>query len=178
MVVTVGLQDLKPEPENVKSKPCIESVDAVLRFAKSQLYVREIGPNAGQVVEQYQKFCGATKGDPWCACAVSWCGKCALESDWPLVVTASCQRLYVDAKAKGLVRDAPKRGDIFLLWHPELERYAHTGFVENVGQLGPDGIPFDTLEANTNPGGGREGYGWFRRKRVANQRFKFIRWSV
>jgi hypothetical protein len=150
----------------------LSAIDVVLRFAKSQLYVREIGPNAGQVVEQYQKFCGAEKGDPWCACGVSWCGKSALEADWPLVISASCQRLYVDAKAKGLVRDAPKRGDIFLLWHPELGRYAHTGFVENAVRGN-----FDTIEGNTNPGGGRDGYGWFRRKRVADQSFKFIRWS-
>lgn len=153
------------------------AIDVVLRFAKSQLYVREIGPNAGQVVEQYQKFCGAQKGDPWCACGVSWCGKNALEADWPLVISASCQQLYVDAKAKGLVRDAPKRGDVFLLWHPELGRYAHTGFVEAVGRLTDGKLAFDTLEGNTNPAGGRDGYGWFRRKREAGTNYRFIRWS-
>jgi hypothetical protein len=150
----------------------LDPIEVVLRFAKSQLYVREIGPNAGQAVEEYQRFCGAQKGDPWCACGVSWCGKCALLNDWPLAVTASCQALYVDAKAKGLVRDAPKRGDIFLLWHPDLGRYAHTGFVNEVS-----GLNFTTREGNTNPAGGRDGYGWFERKRVAGANYRFIRWA-
>lgn len=150
----------------------LDPIEVVLRFAKSQLYVREIGPNAGQVVEQYQKEAGASKGDPWCACGVSWCGKHALEDEWPLIVSASCQALYEDAKKKGLVRDAPKRGDVFLMWHAELGRYAHTGFVESAERAN-----FTSLEGNTNPGGGRDGYGWFRRQRVADQKFKFIRWQ-
>lgn len=150
----------------------MDPVDAVLRLAKSQLYVREIGPNAGQVVEEYQRFCGARKGDPWCACAVSWCGKTMLDGDWPLPVTASCQTLYEYANTHGLLSDAPRRGDVFLLWHASLGRYAHTGFVE--AAVAKSVV---TLEGNTNPDGGREGYGWFRRKRVVDDHIKFVRWA-
>lgn len=150
----------------------MDPVDVVLRFAKSQLYVREIGPNAGQVVEEYQRLCGAEKGDPWCAAFVSWCGRRALEKDWPITLSAGCHALFLDAKAKGLVRDAPKRGDVFLLWHPELGRYAHTGFVFEA-----TGAVFKSYEGNTNPAGGRDGYGVFERERRADQRYRFIRWA-
>lgn len=150
----------------------MDPVDVVLRFAKSQLYVREIGPNAGQPIEEYQRVCGARKGDPWCACAVSWCGKSALEEDWPLIVTAGCQALYEDAKKKGFLVDTPRRGDVFVMWHASLGRYAHTGFVE--AAVGKSVV---TLEGNTNPNGGREGYGWFRRKRVVDESLRFIRWA-
>lgn len=150
----------------------MDPVDVVLRFAKSQLYVREIGANAGQPIEEYQRLCGAEKGDPWCACAVSWCGKRALEDEWPLILSAGCQSLHDDAKRKGLLVDTPKRGDIVLFWHASLGRYAHVAFVEAVV-----GKTIVTLEGNTNPDGGREGYGWFRRKRTINDQMAFVRWA-
>lgn len=150
----------------------ISAIDAVLRFAKSQLYVREIGANAGPSVQEFQRITGNKPPDSWCASFVSWCGKSALLNDWPLAVTAGCQTLYVDAKAKGLVRDAPKRGDVFLMWHAELGRYAHTGFVTDV-----TGLVFKTIEGNTGVDGGREGWGVFPRERTANQNFRFARWA-
>lgn len=151
----------------------MDPVEVVLRFAKSQLYVREIGPNRGQVVEEYQHTTGNSKGDPWCASFVSWCGKSALEADWPLVLSASCQALYEDAKKKGLVADHPRKGDVFVLWFPSLGRYAHTGLVEAAV-----GKSIVTIEGNSNPSGGREGYGCFRRKRAVDDGLRFIRWSV
>lgn len=151
----------------------ISAIDAVLRFAKSQLYVREIGANAGPSVQEFQRITGNKPPDSWCASFVSWCGKSALLNDWPLTVTAGCQTLYVDAKAKGLMRDAPKRGDVFLMWHADLGRYAHTGFVYEV-----TGVAFKSYEGNTNPAGGREGYGVFSRERVAGTSYRFIRWST
>lgn len=150
----------------------IAPIDVVLRFAKSQLFAREIGANAGQVVEAYQKVTGNKPPDSWCASFVAWCGTSALLKDWPLKVTASCQQLYEAAKEKKLVRDTPARGDVFVQWHSELQRYAHTGFVTEV-----DGLAFKTLEGNTNPNGGREGYGVFEREREASSKYRFIRWA-
>jgi hypothetical protein len=150
----------------------VDPIEVVLRFAKSQLYVREIGANAGQVVEEYQRTTGNKPPDSWCASFVSWCGKHALEGEWPVILSAGCQALYLDAKAKGIVRDAPKKGDVFLQWHDDLGRYAHTGFVADA-----TGINFTTIEGNTNPNGGREGYGVFQRQRVSSQKYRFIRWA-
>lgn len=150
----------------------LRPTDVVLRFATSQLYVREIGPNAGQPIEEYQRITGNSKGDPWCASFVSWCGKSALEDQWPIVLSGGCQVLYEDAKKKGLIVDAPRRGDVFLLWYPSLGRYAHTGLVEAAV-----GKSIVTIEGNGNPAGGREGYGCFRRKRTVDEHMAFIRWT-
>lgn len=135
--------------------------------------MREIGPNAGQCVQEYQRTTGNKPPDSWCASFVSWCGKSALGSDWPLVISASCETLFLDGKKKGLNRGAPRRGDVFVMWHADLKRYAHTGLVTEA-----TGLNFKTVEGNTNPAGGREGYGVFERERVASDKFWFIRWNV
>lgn len=88
------------------------------------------------------------------------------------MLSASCQTLFLDGKAKGLNRGTPKSGDVFVMYHPDLKRYAHTGFVTEA-----TGLNFKTVEGNCNPQGGREGYGVFARERKADQRFWFIRWA-
>lgn len=74
-------------------------------------------------------------------------------------------------KASGLY-NTPEPGDLFLLWHQDLGRYAHVGFVDGVLA----GAQFATLEGNTNPGGSRDGYGVFRRERAAVGKTAFVRW--
>lgn len=147
-------------------------IEAVTLLARSQLWVREQGAeNCGQVVEHYLSSVGLAAGEPWCAAFVSWVGQQAV-TGWPLPRTGSCQAFFESATKSKLVEVAPSPGAVFLLWRPALGRFAHTGFV--LQRLG-DG--WQTIEGNTNPAGGREGYGVFARTRGFAVEDKFIRWS-
>lgn len=145
----------------------------VLTMARSQLgVVEEGGPNCGKQVAEYLAATHCPPGLPWCAAFVAWCG---LHSGvpWPLAPVPGCMSLYADAKAKGLIAASPETGAVFLLWFPSLSRYAHTGFLEATG---PTPGTWTTIEGNTNPAGGREGYGVFRRTRRFGPRDAFVHW--
>lgn len=148
----------------------------LLAIATAEIGVVEVGgPNRGPGVEQYIRAAHGLPGQPWCAAFVSWCAiqmQRTYGHAWPLAPTMGCQSLADQAKAKGLRYLAPVPGAIFLLWFPTLHRFAHTGFVERVA---PDGR-CTTVEGNTNPAGGREGYGVFRRTRTFTPTARFIRW--
>lgn len=130
------------------------------------------GANRGPRVEQYLAAAHAAPGLPWCAAFVAWCG---IHSGvpWPLAPVPGCMSLYADAKAKGCISQTPETGAVFLLWFPKLNRFAHTGFIE---KSGPTPGQWVTVEGNTNPGGGREGYGVFRRTRTFPASARFIHW--
>jgi hypothetical protein len=147
-------------------------VEAALFLARSQLWVREVGgENCGQVVEHYLATVGQARGEPWCAAFVSWIGKVAVPA-WPLPMTPSCEVLFKAATDAKLVESSPSPGAVFLLWRPKLGRFAHTGFVTGRVQTG-----WPTIEGNTNPAGGREGFGVFERIRSFAAEDRFIRWS-
>lgn len=152
----------------------LSPIDLVLRVSAKSDGASEhpANSNAGPYVERVQRVTGNKKGDPWCASEVADTGVIALGKDWPLPLTASCQRLAEFAKEKGIRFLKPERGDVFLVWHEELGRFAHTGFVVDVH---PDGS-CTTREGNTSGGGSREG--WMKAERV--RRFKpedrFVRW--
>lgn len=150
------------------------SIERVLFVASTQVNVTECPPNtnSGLKVEEYLDTVGLTKGQPWCAAFVAWCGRVALKQGWPLPLVGGCQTLYEKADAKGLIRTAPAVGDVFLLWFPKLNRFAHTGFVEAVA-----GAQVTTVEGNTSGAGSREGWGVFRRTRTFGPQDRFIRWA-
>lgn len=139
------------------------------------------GANAGRFVERVQARTGNRRGDPWCASWVFDVGErmaTALGYVWPLPRTASCDALLRAARARGLLRAVPTAGDVFLVLRTDTDAI-HTGFVVSVpaGQ----GHGFVTREGNTNPTGGREGYGVFRRQRghsADRTRYAFIHWPA
>lgn len=143
-------------------------VEAVLGAARALRFVREEPPgsNAGQAVEAFLQLTGLGKGQPWCAAYVAWVGVAALGERWPLPRTASCYQLGEFAREWSTLLTTPAPGDVFLLWYPKLNRFAHTGFVTAAG----------TLEGNTSGGGSREGWGVFERTRTWGERDRFIRW--
>jgi hypothetical protein len=112
-------------------------------------------------------------GTPWCASFVYSMGVQAVgRQNWPLPQTASCQALYDWAKEREMVHVMPLPGDVFLLHYSRTDRYGHTGIVTAVTPG-----TFDTVEGNTNAGGGREGYGVFERTRPLDHRAVFVRWQ-
>jgi hypothetical protein len=156
--------------------------------------LRETGPNRGPMIDIFLKGVGLEPvgddpGQPWCAAFVHHVGKwshydyASGKSSWPLPATASCYMLGAYAKQRDILKVEPHDGDVFLVWSPELIRYAHTGVVARVRERGmtPGGSPWfdcDTIEGNTNDGGGREGWGVLskRRRFYPEARDRFIRW--
>ena len=148
----------------------------------------EGGANRGLMIDLFLHEVGLTAGQPWCAAFVHHAGYwshydfAAGRSSWPLPATASCHTLGVFARAKGILREEPRAGDVFLLWSPSLARFAHTGVIANVQKIGtmPGVYPWsicDTVEGNTNVDGGREGTSVRRRIRRFDRLDRFIRWA-
>lgn len=129
------------------------------------------GPNAGRGVERIQKTTGNKRGDAWCASFVYSVGSQLFGKSWLLPRTASCDALLQWARQHGALDMKPMPGDVFLLLKNENDA-VHTGFVTSVS-----GDAFETVEGNTNPAGGREGYGVFARTRPIGPKYRFIRWT-
>lgn len=65
----------------------------------------------------------------------------------------------------------PKTGDIFGLFFPEINRIAHTGFIDQW-----DGTWLITVEGNTNVSGGSEGDGVYRKRRPVKSIYQVARY--
>jgi hypothetical protein len=150
-------------------------VEGVLNLARALLFMREInGPNRSELIDEMIRRTGLdpTQRLPWCAAFVAWVGYAVNRKSWPLKKVAGCVSLYDDAKAKGLVRNHPDRGAIFLLWSDKHNRFNHTGFCE----APLPGNVWATLEGNTNEAGSPEGVGAFERQRIFGPKDRFIYW--
>lgn len=154
----------------------VTPADLVLRVAAATEGATESPPNsnAGPYVERLLRVTGLGAGQPWCAAYVADVGVSALREKWPLPKTAACRALGLFAAEKGILRETPEVGDVFLLHYPSLGRFAHTGFVTKV--LSPTRI--ETIEGNTNDGGSRDGWGVFRRTRAVKPADRFVRWTA
>lgn len=150
----------------------IEPVALVLRVALACEGASEVpaGTNRGPFVERCQRVTGNAPGSAWCASFVAMVGTAALGAAWPLPATGGCQVLAEFAIAKHILYDTPQIGDVFLIWHPELGRFAHTGLI-----VGADA---DTISGNTSGAGSREGWLVGRRKWAFKPLDKFARWSL
>lgn len=153
----------------------IAAVDLVLRVSGAGVGGTEVpaNTNAGPFVEPRLAIVGLPKGNPWCAADVAYTGHLALEKDWPLPLTGGCQALYEYGAKHGLIETKPERGDVFVVWHPELSRFGHTGFIIEVNGDGS----CKTHEGNTSGAGSREG--WIKAARVRHFKpeDRFIRWT-
>lgn len=147
--------------------------DLLLRAIPLTEGIQEVGgQNRGRAVEIIQKFTGNGPGDAWCASFVARCGKQMLGSDWKLPKTASCDVLLRFAQKNDVLFDKPERGAVFLRMRTPTDAI-HTGFVEAIVSA----TEWTAWEGNTNPHGGREGFGVFRRTRGKEKPpYKFIYW--
>lgn len=151
-------------------------VDLVLRIALATEGACESPPlsNAGPFVVRVLKGVGLAKGQPWCAAQLYDWGTKALGPAWPLPKTGGCQVLADFATSKKILKTMPRVGDAFLIWHPELGRFAHTGLVLAVYSDGSCLM----IAGNTSGAGVRDG--WLVGVRTA--RFapadRFVRWAT
>lgn len=117
------------------------------------------GQNDGPWVEAIQRVTGNKRGDPWCASFVSFVLGIAYRGAPPLPRTASCDTLLRAGLERDLLVTNPEPGDIFLVMRDPRDA-VHTGFVTAVSP-----VAVKTIEGNTNPAGGRDGWGVFTRER-------------
>ena len=147
----------------------IPLAERVLEFAATQIGVREHGRNRGPEIDGYCRDIGhdPAKTDPWCAifvCAMVKRAADALGVPVPIHLTAGVFTL--DEKAPPYMRTTiPAPGCIFIK-----NGHKHTGLIE---ALLPDGT-FQTIEGNTDPGGGSDGDGVYRRTRRRDELLCFV----
>jgi hypothetical protein len=125
-----------------------------LNFARQEIGTEEAprGSNAGPRVEQYQATCHAKAGDAWCACFACWCvDQAAKALGTKPHLRYSAGALHLLEINQDLVIPAPEVGCLVVWRHAN--GLGHVGLVETLG----DGT-MGTIEGNTNPEGGREGY--------------------
>ncbi len=158
-----------------------------MMYAKSMLgahedYEKGSWTNWGPEVKEFLFAAGLDKPAPWCAAFVNWCAeKAAADHNRtsPLedVRLQAYVQSYADwAKVNDLFIPAEDTGpgDLFVLYYPSLERFAHIGFTEEVNEQ--EGW-YTTIEGNTNDDAVREGYEVATRRRNLTARTKFIRWN-
>lgn len=155
----------------------LDEIDAWLAYQRSFLYVREVTPNVSPEIHIFQQFCGGSDGDSWCDDFQSYT-QFRIWQRYPLKQSGACQITRVRAALLGwlLPRGSkPIKGDQGLLIDVPNDHAHHTFSVSS--DLRDDGT-FSTLEGNTNPAGGSNGYGVFERttRRVGgSSTYEFIR---
>jgi hypothetical protein len=149
----------------------------------------EGGNNRGQLVELFLRASDAKPGQPWCAAFVHYVGfwshydHVLHRSFWPLPRTASCWVLGEFARRHGILAREPQPGDVFLVFDPGRQRFAHTGIVVSVlaSEQRPSGqlwYECRTIEGNTNEEGSREGNAVAQKHRrfYPDAGDRFVRW--
>ena len=139
-------------------------VECLVAAAKAFVGVPEQGGNnRGQMVEIFLRGVGLAPPEPWCAAFVHHVGFWSQwdpgsgRSGWPLPATGACQTLADVAERHGMLLTRPERGDLFVMWFPQLRRFAHVGIVLDVVET-ETAFACSTIEGNTNDDGSREGW--------------------
>ncbi len=147
-------------------------IKKIIELAKSQLGVTEKGGNNyGKQVEDYQRIGSkgaADGGQPWCQYFMNW------------LLIMACKSLKIEfrgtfsgytpfwvnwGKQKKITLINPKIseveiGDLMYVYSSARNNACHVALV-----IGKEGNNVITIEGNTNPGGGSDGFGVFKRKR-------------
>lgn len=143
----------------------------VLKVAASQVGTMERTGNNDGPVEKYLTSVGLSRGDPYCAAFVYWCGKTALGSACPYPKSGYSP----DMVAKGTAASKAQPADAFGIYFASKGRIAHTGLVEKVS-----GSYLQTIEGNTSSSAAvgsaadRDGEGVYRKLRPIST-VKFVR---
>ncbi|WP_374165246.1 CHAP domain-containing protein [Arcticibacter sp. MXS-1] len=158
-----------------------EPAAGIRSIYRAEVGVREeTGRNDGSRVEEYLRYVGLKKGQPWCASFVCWAlGKAGIDNPR----SGYCPRLFGRDKVVwerrrgvgelnlasydgGPVVGKTEAGSddsamVFGLYYAEKGRISHVGFVDAC-----DGKYIITVEGNTNEAGSREGDGVYCKRRL------------
>ena len=172
----VGHSIVQPKQLPGQASPSLTSKQQQLEsICLAELGVREhTGKNDGSRVEEYLRYTGLAKGQPWCASFVCWC---LAKAGIPNPRSAWCPSLFQQGKIIYSSSDINKpaarlqSGDVFGLWFPDKKRIAHVGFISSFR-----GKWVQTIEGNTNLAGSREGDGVYAKRRLFSTLYKVARY--
>ncbi|WP_256011831.1 CHAP domain-containing protein [Desertivirga xinjiangensis] len=158
-----------------RTDPVTNSRETLRKIYTAEIGVREkTGRNDGTRVEEYLKYVGLSKGQPYCAAFTSWCmGQAGIanpRTGWsPALFPADKVVWQRNRTLPGLYgsKYKPQVGDIFGIYFPEKKRIAHVGFVDEWGDSW-----VITTEANTNLESSREGDGVYKKRRLTASIYK------
>lgn len=157
----------KPLRSFAKDSAAFAVNSKILSIAQNEIGIREsTGNNDGKRVEDYLRYAGGKKGDPWCAAFVSWVFG---QAGYRQPITLWSPALFTTARLSKTARPAM----VFGIYFPELKRIAHCGLIEQ--QNGPWLI---TIEGNTNIAGSREGDGVYRKRRLIKTIRYIANWTA
>jgi hypothetical protein len=143
-------------------------ITALLDYQRSFKYVRELRPNVSPEIHIFQTACGGQDGDSWCDDFQCYCEH-RVWTHYPLRLNGRCQTTREQAAKLGWllpIGTKPQRGDRGYCIDLALDHAHHTFVVDSDCRAD---LTFDSIEGNTNPAGGSNGYGVFER---ATRRFK------
>jgi hypothetical protein len=147
-------------PSPLVTVAMLPAVDAVLGCAIALDPVQELpgqpgARNRGYFVDAINTFCGSPLGSAWCLNFVHYVGVHALGIAWPFPErNGNCDWLLALATRRGLVRELPMRGGIFLRLNNRNAADAnHAGYVERVFNDGS----WRSVEGNGAEDGSAEG---------------------
>lgn len=177
----VNLQIIEPELMDIKD----EIVKKVLELARQNIGVVENGGNNyGKEVEEYQEIGSnglISGGSPWCQFFQNYLLiKAAeeLEVDFKGTYSGYTPDVVNWGKKKGITIINPtindiEPGDWGFVYSSVRNSAKHVYLIEAVKN---DHVI--TIEGNTNPGGGADGFGVFRRSRaLGNQVWAIVKWQ-
>lgn len=149
--------------------------EQALEVATTYIGIRETRRNRGPEVDAFLLDVGLDPSKasyPWCAAFVFACFKraaAALNIPNPVPRTAGVLKLW--QRSPFWVRSGPVQGAVFIIDHGGGK--GHAGFVEYVSPM-----HIVTIEANTDPTGGRDGDGVYRRTRRRNEPTGYLDFSL
>ena len=170
-----------------------EQASGVRSIYRAEVGVREeTGRNDGSRVEEYLRYVGLKKGQPWCASFVCWAlGKAGIDNPR----SGYCPRLFGRDKLVwerrrgggglnlasydgGPVVGKTEAGSddsalVFGIYFPEKGRISHVGFVDAC-----DGKYIITVEGNTNEAGSREGDGVYCKRRLLSSVYQIACYKI
>ena len=130
-----------------------------VEVALKRVGTKEIGENWGRPVQIYLAFVHVFRPAAWCAAFLALmvhnaAKELGVKAAWPK--SGYVQSVVNWAKKSTYLRDTPENGYAFVVWHPELKRYAHIGLIADTRKV-HDHWEFLTVEGNSSTTGGREG---------------------
>lgn len=174
--ISGSINGLEHEPENLATEAEKSNFqrDTLQKIYRAEIGVRELtGNNDGKRVEEYLAISNLGKGYAWCASFVSWtfaqAGFEEPNTPWSPALFPKNRIIWPQKAHTGMVK--PRKGDVFGIWFPRLERIAHAGFVDEWGQAF-----IITVEGNTNETGSAEGDGVYRKRRPIGSIHKVANW--
>ena len=154
-------------------------IETFVGVLHGEIGVRESGDNSGARVREYQA--ATTLGGshfPWCAALLCFALKQTEKKhsiDIPWTYSASCDVLWADGKARGILRPTPQRGDIGLVRAKRGGGYSSADAIHTFAVSKVVGSHVETIEGNSNNDGGREGIGVFAHSRPVSERLVWVR---